>query len=632
MMGNVLSLLYMGVFLAAGAGLARRLVPHSDVQERVVLASAFATALLAALPALAALLFRFTLPAALTALAGAAAVAVWGWLPGAGTAMGRDVWKGFWLCTLAAAALTGWLLFTHTLYLKDGAYWCGQSTYGDLPMHLALIEALAQQGDFPPGFSLLAGQTVAGYHFLCESVSSVFLLLGAGLKLACLLPQSAALPAVFGGAWLLARRLLKSAGAASLAFWLFFMGSGFGFVYFLGGEKGNFTRIFTAFYETPTNYVEENIRWVNPIVDMLVPQRATFFGWALLFPALALLAAFALEGRRELWPAIALLAAPLPLTQTHAALALALVCAVLFFRQLLTGRGRAALAPWLALAAVCGLVWLPQLLGEILPGVQGGERFLRLSFNWANEGDNYFWFYIKNIGVVYLLLIPAFLAADKALRWFYGGGLAILLWSEFVVFQPNDYDNNKLLFVWHLLGCVLVAGLLWKFSAGALRAMGAGGGGHTRRRPLRLAAAGLLVVLATFGSVLTMGRELVSEYQQFSADAIAAGQWAKEETDPHALFLTGTQHINAVASLAGRTVLCGSPSYLYYHGLKYGEQQAAAKAMYETPSAALLAEWGVDYVVFSGFERSEFAADEGWYQRNCAQVFRQGEYVIYQVG
>ena len=620
MMGNVLSLLYMGAFLAAGAGLARRLVPHSDVQERLVFASAFATALLAGLPALAALVFGFTLPAALAALAVAAAVAGWGWLPAGGTAMGKGVEKGFWLCVLPAAALTGWLLFTHTLYLKDGAYWCGQSTYGDLPMHLALIQALAQQGDFPPGFSLLAGQTVAGYHYLCESVSSVFLLLGSGLKMACLLPEFAALPAVFGGAWLLAKHLLKSAGAASLAFWLFFMGSGFGFVYFLGGEKGNFTRIFTAFYETPTNYVEENIRWVNPIVDLLVPQRATLFGWALLFPALALLAAFALEGRRELWPAIALLAAPLPLTQTHAALALALVCAVLFFRQLLTGRGRAALAPWLALAAVCAVMWLPQMLGEILPGVQGGERFLRLSFNWANEGDNYFWFYIKNIGVVYLLLIPAFLAADKALRWFYGGGLAILLLSEFVVFQPNDYDNNKLLFVWHLLGCILVAGLLCRLAK------------KLPKRAAGAALAGVLVFLATFGSVLTVGRELVSEYQQFSADAIAAGQWARQKTDPHALFLTGTQHINAVASLAGRTVLCGSPSYLYYHGLNYGEQQAAAKAMYETPGAALLEEWGVDYVVFSGFERSEFAADESWYQSNCTEVFRQGEYVIYQVG
>lgn len=632
MTGNVLSLLYLGVFLAAGAGLARRLMPHSDVQERVVFASAFATALLAGLPALAALAFRFTLPAALTALAAAAALAVRGWLPAGGTAMGRQVWKGFWLCTLAAATLTGWLLFTHTLYLKDGAYWCGQSTYGDLPMHLALIESLAQQGDFPPGFSLLAGQTVAGYHFLCESVSSVFLLLGAGLKFACLLPQFAALPAVFGGAWLLAKRLLKSAGAASLAFWLFFMGSGFGFVYFLGGEKGNFTRIFTAFYETPTNYVQENIRWVNPIVDMLVPQRATLFGWALLFPALALLAAFALEGRREVWPAIALLAAPLPLTQTHAALALALICGVLFFRQLLTDRGRAALGPWLALAAVCGAVWLPQLLGEILPSVQGGQNFLRFSFNWANEGDNYFWFYIKNIGVVYLLLIPAFLAADKALRWFYGGGLAILLLSEFVVFQPNNYDNNKLLFVWHLLGCILAAGLLQKFAAGALRAAQRQGAGQRARRPARLLAVAALVFLATFGSVLTVGRELVSEYQQFSADAIAAGRWAREETDPHALFLTGTQHINAVACLAGRTILCGSPSYLYYHGLDYARQQEAAKAMYEAPDAALLDAWGVDYVVFSGYERSEFAADEGWYQRNCAEVFRQGEYVIYKVG
>lgn len=619
-MGNVLSLLYMGAFLAAGAGLARRLVPHSDAQERLVFASAFATALLAGLPALAALVFDFTLPAVLAALAAAAAVAVWGWLPAGGTAMGKGVEKGFWLCVLPAAALTGWLLFTHTLYLKDGAYWCGQSTYGDLPMHLALIQALAQQGDFPPGFSLLAGQTVAGYHYLCESVSSVFLLLGSGLKMACLLPEFAALPAVFGGAWLLAKRLLKSAGAASLAFWLFFMGSGFGFVYFLGGEKGNFTRIFTAFYETPTNYVEENIRWVNPIVDLLVPQRATLFGWALLFPALALLAAFALENRRRLWPAIALLAAPLPLTQTHAALALVLICGVLFVRQLLTDRSRAALLPWLALAAVCAVMWLPQMLGEILPGVQGGERFLRLSFNWANEGDNYFWFYIKNIGVVYLLLVPAFLAAGKALRWFYGGGLAILLLSEFVVFQPNDYDNNKLLFVWHLLGCILVAGLLCRLA---------------KKLPKRAAGAVLvsvLVFLATFGSVLTVGRELVSEYQQFSADAIAAGEWAKDETDPHALFLTGTQHINAVASLAGRTVLCGSPSYLYYHGLNYADQQAAAKAMYETPSAALLEEWGVNYVVFSGFERSEFAADESWYQSNCTEVFRQGEYVIYQVG
>lgn len=44
-----------------------------------------------------------------------------------------------------------------------------------------------------------------------------------------------------------------------------------------------------------------------------------------------------------------------------------------------------------------------------------GQHMLRLYLNWINgqdDGtlkDNYFWFYIKNIGLVYLLLIPAFL-------------------------------------------------------------------------------------------------------------------------------------------------------------------------------------------------------------------------------
>ena len=65
------------------------------------------------------------------------------------------------------------------------------------------------------------------------------------------------------------RQVFDHAGKAALAFYLFFMGSGFGFFYFLGG-RGNFSRIFTAFYETPTNYVAENIVWVNPIVDLLV--------------------------------------------------------------------------------------------------------------------------------------------------------------------------------------------------------------------------------------------------------------------------------------------------------------------------------------------------------------------------
>ena len=625
-MGEILSVLYLAVFLAAGALLARRLAPGLPPEGTLVLAAALGLALLAALPALAALALGFTLAAALLALA-AAGAAVGGCLwaearipPAQKKEAAPALGWPFWCCIAPLLLLAVWLLFTHTLYLKDGAYWCGQSTYGDLPMHLAFIQSIAQQGDFPPRFPLLAGAEVYGYPFLCETVSSVFLLLGAGLKFSCLLPQAAALFAVFGGGWLLAYTLLGERGKASLAYWLFFMGSGFGFAYFLGGGKENFSRIFTAFYETPTNYVQENIRWVNPVMDLLIPQRATLFGWALLFPALALLARFALRGEKRLWKALALLAAPLPLLHTHSALALVLVCAVLLLRELAVGpHTKAWLWPWLAFAGLAAAAWLPQVLSQVLPATQAGTGFLRWHFNWANEGDNYFGFYIKNIGLVYLLLIPAFLWAGRSLRWMYGGGLLILLVSEFIAFQPNNYDNNKLLFVWHLLGCILVANLLVDLAR------------LVNKKSVRACLAALCLAAATLGSLLTVGREAVSSYQQFSAEGMAAAQYALKETDPHARFLTGTQHVNPIASLAGRSILCGSPSYLFYHGRDYSAQEAAVRQLYEAPTPEALAAWGVDYVVISGWERSDFAVNEAWYAQNCLPVFQQGEYVIYRV-
>lgn len=619
-MGVVFSVAYLALFLGVGWLLAGRLCPTQTAEERLVLSGSFGLVLLMVLPALFALVLGFNLLAALLAggVAGLMAVCLlFGKKPLA--PQNAVPQTGFWLCVIPLFFLTVGLLHTHTLYQKADGFWCGQSTYGDLPMHLAFIQSLAQQGSFPPGYSLLAGVETFGYPFLSESVSSVFLLFGASLKFATVLPQVVAAFCVFGGVRLLAKQLLDAANKANLAYWLFFMGSGFGFVYFLGGEKGNFSRIFTVFYETPTNYVEENIRWVNPIADMMVPQRATLFGWALLFPALWLLAKFCFDGNKKLWPALCLLAAALPLVHTHSAVALVLVCAVLFLRTVITDRSKEALLPWIKFAAVVGCLWIPQFFTQIFSQTQGNENFLRLHFNWANDSDNYFWFYIKNIGLVYLLLIPAFLHAKKNLRWVYGGGLAILCISEFLVFQPNTYDNNKLLFVWHLLGCILVANLLVDWFA------------KIRKKPLRIAVASFCIFLATFGSVLTIGREMVSGYQQFGNNSIAAADYALEHTPSDALFLTGTQHLNPIASLAGRNIVCGSSSYVYFHGKDYSAQSAAVQQLYQTPSFTLLNEWNIDYVYISSWEMNDYQPDTDWFLEHCNLVFASGECAIFEV-
>ena len=52
----------------------------------------------------------------------------------------------------------------------------------DLAMHLAYIKGIAVNGIFPPIEPLMAGEQPLNYPYLCESVSSVFLLLGADLR------------------------------------------------------------------------------------------------------------------------------------------------------------------------------------------------------------------------------------------------------------------------------------------------------------------------------------------------------------------------------------------------------------------------------------------------------------------
>ena len=605
----LLSILYLALFIYVGLLLARRAVPDGSAAVILPLGCGFGVSLLAVLPAALALALGFTLPAVL--LAAAAAGVLGGVLLRRGVrlrGMAKDADCGaLWACILPVALITLYLLHTHVLHMVNGAYHTGQSCYGDMPMHLGFIKYIAQSGEFLPCYPLLGGEHRFGYPFLCETVSSVFLVLGAGLRTAYLLPMLPAFLSVYGMFWQLAHRMTDSAVKASLAFYLFFMGSGFGFVYFLGSAE-KFAGIFTGFYTTPTNFVEQNIEWVTPIVDLLIPQRATLFGWCVLFPAVYLLWRFCYEGKRRLWPWLALLALPLPLLHTHSALALVLLCLMGGVYTLAQGARRETLLPWLELAAVCGAAWLAQMLPTVLAQSLDGQHMLRLHFNWINgqdDGtlkDNYFWFYIKNIGLVYLLLVPAFIHAKPKQRWLYGGGLAILALAEFVVFQPNNYDNNKLLYVWHMLGCILAAQLLVDLFA------------KVRALPWRALGLAVCCFAAMFGSVLTVGREIFSDYQHWSANDIALADYIDANAESDALFLTSDSHVTPVFALAGRRILCGSGSYVYYHGMDYADEYSAMAALYEHPNEGTLAAWDVGYVLFDSSVYGKFAdADESWY-------------------
>ena len=72
------------------------------------------------------------------------------------------------------------------------------------------------------------------------------------------------------------------------------------------------------------------------------------------------------------------------------------------------------------------------------------------------------------------------------------------------------------------------------------------------------------------GSVLTVGREALSDYWQWSADDIAMADYIDDNAETDAVFLTSDSHLCPVFSLAGRRIfvrlrqLCILPRHELY--------------------------------------------------------------------
>ena len=566
------------------------------------------------------------------------------------------------------------ILSHHTISYVEGAMHSGQSTYGDMNMHLGFITSIAKQHTFPPEYSILPGTSLA-YPFLSDSISSSVYLWGTSLRIAYLLPMFFALLQVFFGVYAVARYILQSIGSsvrakAILAVAFFLFNGGFGFYYFLteGFGSENFNRIFTAFYETPTNYVTENIQWHNIICDMLIPQRATLFGWAVLFPLLALMWKARETKNQNYFIYGGILAGGLVLIHTHSFLALGIICAVFFTQDLYAGVPRKTeakrwstltrfslvfiyllfmtfisillqsgtsietnkilacgiavlvlsggiffyylfhnkekniLLQWVLFLGIVLVLALPQLIGFTFRQAQG-EQFVRGGFNWANNmelGDNYLMFYIKNLGILFILFLMMLIWGTKKQIQIALPGVLIWVLCEFILFQPNPYDNNKLLLVAYLFFCIAAADFVWDTIPKQF---------PKYFRKVRVTVTSLVTVLAVFAAVLTIGREYVSDYELYDASYVSLAEWVEKNTSSTDTFLTANNHNNAIASLTGRNIVCGSGTFLYYHGLDYGQAEADVKTMFENPEQrdALLKQYNVNYIVIGAWEQSSYA-------------------------
>ena len=636
----MLAVAYLLLFFVSGYALMCWQFPKKEPVVRAYLGMGAGLALAMCLPALCALALDFTIAAHIAAVALLAAILALGFFTRDKGAK-RCLWDGeqtrlvghVLVFALPFTLLGLYLQHTHVLMpAQDGSLWCGQSTYGDLNLHLAIATSL-RNASFPPAYSLLA-DTRLGYPFLADSLSTSMMLLGLDLRTAIILPGTVMMFMVFAGYILLARRVLgkRRMGVAMLAGLFFFLNGGMGFLYdidMIGRDSSRFAEIFTGYYMTPANQPSLNLCWSNIIADLLVPQRTLLGGWAVLIPALYLLLDAAKEKTLRGFIVMGLIASCIPLLHTHSFLALGLfsfglLAYVLLHekkqrRQTLIGAG--------VYLGVTLLLSLPQLVGfAFKQTIEGGV--MRIQFNWVNNSgnngmiDEYFFFWIKNMGVPFILFLCALLEGNRRKRaHICMGAMCIFVVAEIVLFQRNEYDNNKLFYVAYMFMAMLAADwadVAWMRLEG-LRARGL--------------LAALVIFCSVFSGSLSILRECVSSYQLFSADAVSAAGYIEEETPEHSMFMTGQQHINPVSALCGRDIVCGPDLYLYFHGLDYAEKEQECRAFYEDPGNHLdtLEKYGVSYIYVSDYELSEMDVDTDALDALFDKVYEQGWVTIYAV-
>jgi uncharacterized membrane protein len=262
----------------------------------------------------------------------------------------------------------------------------------------------------------------------------------------------------------------------------------------------------------------------------------------------------------------------------------------------------------------------PQLFTWTFNQAVGNSSFLKIRFNWVNNTgdrlkDGYLWFYIKNIGLPFILILLSLLEKNEKRRFIASGAFVIFLLAEFIQFQPNAYDNNKLFYIWYMLCAVLAADYGLEL-LGKLKGM--------RAKPV----IAVMACIACFSTgVLAVAREAKSDYQMFSRTDVEMAEFVEKNLPQDAMFMTGSQHLNPISSLAGRRIVCGPDLWLSFHGYDNSERHADVKAFYADPMGNLeiLEKYGVGYMLLGDWERGGMPVNEQALRRLFPVVY-ESEY------
>ncbi len=551
------------------------------------------------------------------------------------------------------------LFFDRAMIVNDqGIFTGGSQNLGDLPFHLGIIYSFVDGSNFPPQNPSFAGSKFA-YPFVPDLITAAFVKLGVGVREAMFVLNVSwafSLLVILEG---FVFKYVNDRLAARLAPALLFFSGGLGFLWFFSDFSAQQKGLFEFLWNLPTDYtIGDRFRWGNSLVTLFMTQRSLLLGMPLTLIVLGgLWKIFSAEttSREDQKSSnfqfplaifvIGVLGGLLPLIHLHSLFVLFVVTAFLF-----------AMTPskwreWIAFGAGVCVIALPELIWSVMGSATHASQFFEFHFGWDSGKTNFLWFWIKNTGLLFVLLAAgiylvfsskdraepkqssgkkhkgkqatvdensSFIPHSTSVLKFYIPFAFIFVLANIAKLAPWEWDNIKVLIYWFVASIPFIAlslSRMWKATT-AWKI---------------LSAVCFLALIASGGLDVwrTVSRQI--NIRVFEADAVTVANRLKAVTPPGAIFLN-TPTYNPATVLSGRPSVIRYPGHLSSHGIDYQQRESDVKTMYRGGPAALglFEKYGVEYVLVSPEERNSLSANEAFFSQ-FPVVAESGQYKVYKI-
>jgi len=533
----------------------------------------------------------------------------------------------FLLLIAAVAALFAFLFNSHLLEPKADGTYSGGSTWGDLALHLSLINNFLASPNILLEYPVFAGQRLA-YPFLTDFFTAS-LAFQSDLRLALLVSSIVFSICFVALAYFFAKQFGGSERGARIAVLLLLFAGGLGTYYLLASGQG----VEAAVQNHSHSFLGDkyNIHFTNFLTDYWLPQRNNLIAFCAMLVVLSLLwrnrAAKERRPGELLFAGLVLGMTPLFSFHVFVSTLAAVVFSGLFFldwknlkldwknwKSFKLLENDLKKIAWFLVPAT--LMAVPQIMWS-LPQAAGAAGSIWFRPGWMTGSEGIAAFLLNNFGLLLPLAIISFFKSSPDQKKFYAGFAALFLAANLFIFQPWDYDNIKFFFSWLVPTAALVGGFLGKvYDQGNLK---------------KMLAIGLAILICLPGFFF-VSREAELSWKLYSNEDVAFAEWVNASTPADAIFLTADDHNHPVQSLAGRRVVLGYKGWLWSHGLDYSQREKDVLQMFGGGPEArqLLEKYNVSFVAVGASERTKLGANRQFFENNFEKVYDGNGYEVFR--